>query len=79
MASAMRQVTEAIYTNGVLQPLQALNLSEKERVRVVVEKLSASNAADRKQLLAQLWAGIERMNFRSRGAYPSRDELHDRS
>jgi predicted DNA-binding antitoxin AbrB/MazE fold protein len=73
-----KQVTEAIYTNGVLKPVDRINLREKERVRLTVERLEAAAAADRDTLLAKLRAGIERMNFRSRGPYPSREEIHDR-
>jgi predicted DNA-binding antitoxin AbrB/MazE fold protein len=78
MSHAMRQVTEAIYTNGVLKPLHPLELRESERVRLMVEKLDAPPIQDREALLAKLRQGIERMNFRSNGRYPSRDELHDR-
>ncbi len=73
-----RQVTDAIYRNGVLKPLQPLDLQEEEQVRLVVEKLDSRVRPDRKVLLARLREGIERMNFRSRGRYPSREELHDR-
>ena len=74
-----RQVTEAIYTNGVLKPVEGLHLGEKERVRLIVERLeSAGSPDDRDALLAKLRAGIDSMSFRSRGPYPSREELHDR-
>ena len=78
MSHATSQVTEAIYTKGVLKPLQPLDLRESERVRLMVQKLDEPPRQDRKVLLAKLREGIEKMNFRSNGSYPSRDEIHDR-
>jgi predicted DNA-binding antitoxin AbrB/MazE fold protein len=77
MNSNARQVTEAVYQNGVLRPLGPLHLEEEEKVRVIVEKADSRTASDRTTLLARLREGIEGMNFRSNGRYPSRDELHD--
>ncbi|HEV2668496.1 MAG TPA: antitoxin family protein, partial [Blastocatellia bacterium] len=71
-------VTEAVYTNGVLKPIQHLELREDERVRLTVERLNRPTPAQRKAALAELRAGIERMNFRSTEPYPTRDELHER-
>ena len=73
-----RQVTEAIYSDGVLKPVGPIELREKERVRLTVERLDSTEPADRDAILARLRAGIEGMNFRSRGPYPAREELHDR-
>ena len=78
MASSTRQVTNAVYRDGVLRPLHPLDLEEDEQVRLVVEKLDSTIRPNRETLLAQLREGINRMNFRSNGQYPSRDELHDR-
>ena len=71
-------MTDAVYRNGVLKPLQPLDLEEEEQVRLVVEKLDSKDRPDRRVLLTRLREGIDRMNFRSRGRYPSREELHDR-
>jgi predicted DNA-binding antitoxin AbrB/MazE fold protein len=38
----MTQVTEAIYTHGVLKPALDLNLREQQRVRVIVEPIADS-------------------------------------
>jgi predicted DNA-binding antitoxin AbrB/MazE fold protein len=38
----MTQVTEAIYTHGVLKPAVDLNLREQQRVRVIVEPIADS-------------------------------------
>jgi predicted DNA-binding antitoxin AbrB/MazE fold protein len=35
----MTQITEAIYTNGVLKPTRDLDLREQQRVRVIVETI----------------------------------------
>ncbi len=74
----MGTVTEAIYTNGVLKPLESLKLREDERVRLTVQRLEPPSSAEREAGFAELLAGIERMNFRSSGPYPTRDELHER-
>jgi predicted DNA-binding antitoxin AbrB/MazE fold protein len=46
----MTQVFEAVYENGMLRPLEVIQLSEHERVRVIVENLpkteSEKNHAD---------------------------------
>lgn len=78
MPAGAKQVTDAVYHNGLLRPLQPLDLKEGERVRVVVEKLESAEGPDREALLAKLKDGIVRMNFRSNGSYPTRDQLHDR-
>jgi predicted DNA-binding antitoxin AbrB/MazE fold protein len=35
----MTQIVEAIYENGLLRPLEAIHLSEHEKVRVTIEGL----------------------------------------
>jgi predicted DNA-binding antitoxin AbrB/MazE fold protein len=40
----MAQVTEAIFTNGVLKPLEELSLHESQRVRITVEPIDESLA-----------------------------------
>lgn len=74
----MTQMTEAIYTGGVLRPLEDLSLREAQRVRLIVQPLDES-PLDRTAALKQLREGIEQMQFHSSGRLPSRDELHDRS
>ena len=41
----MSQVITAVYEEGVLRPLDRLQLDEHERVRVTVESLSANDSA----------------------------------
>ena len=75
----MAQITEAVYTNGVLKPKDELALREDQRVRLIVETLDdEADRGDRHAALQRLLAGIERMRFFSRESLPSRDELHDR-
>ncbi len=73
----MTQITEAIYTHGVLKPTGDLDLREDQRVRVIVESLDEQRE-DRAAALARLKAGIAAMQFFSDGRPPSRAELHDR-
>ena len=75
----MAQVTEAIYTRGVLKPKEGLALREAQRVRLIIEPLDDdTDRADRSAALQRLLTGIEGMKFFSREPLPSRDELHDR-
>jgi predicted DNA-binding antitoxin AbrB/MazE fold protein len=71
------QVTDAIYSNGVLKPLGSVSLEESERVRLTIERTTPP-ASDRQLALERLRRGIESMRFSLSGPLPSRDELHDR-
>lgn len=77
MTEHMTKVTEAVYSAGVLRPLEALALAEGQRVRLIVEPLDES-PSDRGAALARLKAGISGMQFLSDRRLPNRDELHDR-
>jgi len=74
----MTTSTEAIYTNGMLRPLASLDLREQERVRLIVQRLDRPTPKEREAAFEELLEGIKRMNFRSTGAYPTRDQLHER-
>jgi predicted DNA-binding antitoxin AbrB/MazE fold protein len=74
----MTHVTEAIFTQGILKVVGHLELPEEQRVRVIIEPINGGEQGDRAAALKRLIAGIETMDFRSRGRLPSRDELHDR-
>jgi len=74
----MTQITEAIYTHGVLKPSGNLNLREQQRVRVIVEPLE-DTPGDRDAALTRLKAGIANMQFFSNGLLPTREDLHDRA
>ena len=71
------QVTDAIYTGGVLKPLGTLSLRESERVRLIIERDGPSDLS-RQLALERLRAGIDQMSFSLSGPLPPRDELHDR-
>ena len=73
-------IVEAIYSDGVLEPLQNLNLPDKQRVRLIVQPIdgAAKSGADREAAMKRLRAGIASMNFRLNGPLPTRDELHER-
>ena len=73
----MTQITEAVYTDGVLRPLGNLSLREAQHVHLIVEPIGDA-PTDRPAALRRLLAGIENMQFFSAGKLPSRDELHDR-
>jgi predicted DNA-binding antitoxin AbrB/MazE fold protein len=74
----MTQVIEAIFSQGVLKPLDPLELFEDQRVRVTVEPVMSLAAHDREAAIKRWKEGIASMNFRLTGPLPSRDELHDR-
>ena len=74
----MTQVTEAVYTHGVLKPTTELRLQEDQRVRVIVESIEQA-PADRDRALARFRAGVASMRFFSNGPLPTREALHDRS
>lgn len=75
----MLRTTEAIFENGVLKPVEALDLRERQRVRITVEEVAeAPTESERVAALQQFFENADRMGFRSEGPYPSRDELHER-
>jgi predicted DNA-binding antitoxin AbrB/MazE fold protein len=73
----MTQITEAIYSQGVLKPAVDLNLREQQRVRVIIEPIEDS-IEDRDAAVERLKAGIAGMQFFSNGPLPRREDLHDR-
>jgi predicted DNA-binding antitoxin AbrB/MazE fold protein len=73
------QVTEAIYTAGVLKPVGTVSLQESQLVRLIIDSLDSVVEPERSTALGRLRAGIEQMNFFLSEPLPSRDELHDRA
>ena len=71
------QITDAIYSGGVLKPLGSVSLRESERVRLIIERKEPS-AQSRQLALERLCAGIAQMPFFLSGPLPARDEMHDR-
>jgi len=74
--ASMTKRTEAVYSNGVLRPVEDLGLAEGQRVRLIVEL--ADKPIDRAAAIANLRAATAEMQFRSSGRLPTRDELHER-
>jgi len=74
----MTKVVEAIYSHGVLEPLEALELPDKQRVRLTVESIDGTSGEQRQAALQRFLEHIKRSNFRIQGRLPSRDELYDR-
>lgn len=73
-----RQVTEAVYDNGVLRPTTPLTLRDHQRVRLTVETLEPQSTNARAAAMQRLRAGIASMGFTSSAPFPARDNLHDR-
>jgi len=72
----MTRRTEAVYSNGVLRPVEDLGLAEGQRVRLTVEV--DDKPVDRAAAIANLRAAVTDMQFRSSGPLSTRDELHER-
>ena len=78
MSNAMTKVIEAIYTKGVLKPVEALDLAEQQRVRLTIEPLDTRSDEERQAALERLIEGLKRSKLRLEGPLPTRDELHER-
>jgi predicted DNA-binding antitoxin AbrB/MazE fold protein len=88
----MTRVVEAIYSRGVLEPLEKLDLPERQRVQLTVRLIDGASQAptnavgldstpitqDREAALNELFAEIDKMNLHLRVRMPTRDELHER-
>ncbi len=74
----MVRLTEAVFTNGFLKPVEALGLRENQRVQLVIQEIGDTRHADRAEALRRLRAGIAGMGFSSSEPLPPRDDLHDR-
>ncbi len=71
----MVQQIDAVYENGVLRPLQALNLRESERVRLSVSS-SVSNSTE--DLIDQTLLQYARARAASLDRVQSIDEVRER-
>ncbi len=78
MGSVMTKVIEAIYSDGLLKPVGALDLPEQQRVRLTIEPIDAASEADRRAALKRLLERLEKSTFCYGGPLPTRDELHER-
>ena len=66
--SPMVQITEAIFSQGVLKPVDKLQLREEQRVRLIIEPVDVGGGSDRTAALNRLRVGIASMKFSSSGA-----------
>ena len=77
----MERVVEAVYENGVLTPLEPLNLPEHLRVQITIQIPSAETPEDALQAWRQVYEGLteedvsavecialDRSNFMRQGA-----------
>lgn len=56
----MAQFTEAVYTNGVLKPMEELVLREAQRVRLIIEPMDDdADRVDRPAAMQRLWRGLK--------------------
>ncbi len=76
--SSMTRIVEAIYADGVLEPLESLDLPERQRVRLTIEPINGNPPGDRQAAMQRLIARLQDSAFSHGGPYPSRDELHER-
>ncbi len=74
----MTKVIEAIYCDGVLKPVEALELPEKQRVRLIVQPIADEQRRAREEAINRLRDRIARSKFSYGGSLPTRDELHER-
>jgi len=75
---SMTTIVEAIYSHGVLEPLQALDLLEKQRVRLTIETLVEKSETERAAARRALVERLRKSTFSYGGPMPTRDELHER-
>jgi predicted DNA-binding antitoxin AbrB/MazE fold protein len=54
----MTQITEAVYSEGVLKPVDKLALRETQRVRLIIEPLDDRGEGNRSVALKRLLVGI---------------------
>lgn len=65
----MTRVTDAIFADGVLRPIEPLGLREQERVRIIIETIERPSDEQRRAALQRFRQRIEAMKFRHGGPY----------
>ncbi len=78
MCGDMTKVIEAIYSNGLLRPVETLDLPEEQRVRLIVQVIPHNKRRARREAFKRLRERIARSRFSYGGPLPTRDELHER-
>ncbi len=74
----MTKIVEAIYSHGVLEPLDSLDLPEGQRVRLTIEAIDGRTEAEREAARHALIARLKKSPLSYGGPMPTRDELHER-
>lgn len=74
----MNLTCEAIYADGVLRPLTPMSLPEGTRVRIRIEPIEERTEEDRRRAMEQFLEGAKKMDLRTSGRLPTRDEMHGR-
>ncbi len=75
----MFQILLATFEDGVLKPLEALELPPHAKVRLTIEMV---DAGEEQRLREEAWASMEKFwrssKINSRGERLTRDQLHER-
>lgn len=82
----MTKIIEAIYSHGVFEPLEALELLDKQRVELTVRTIPAEDAlpevaksdTELRAALDEVFGEIDKMDLHLRVRMPTRDEMHER-
>lgn len=74
----MTRVVEAIYSRGVLTPVESLDLPDQQRVRLTLEPLDPPASEKRREAFRRFQKSVEQGSFYLKGKLPTRDELHER-
>ena len=73
----MTRTTDAIYSNGVLRPTEALPLREQQRVRITVDTGEADSPGH-EAAVRRMVEGFGKLRLRTNGRPPARERLHER-
>jgi predicted DNA-binding antitoxin AbrB/MazE fold protein len=76
----MTRAFDAIFENGLLKPLEDVDLPEGRLLRVVIEDQDEkSRRPDRRESFRRFRESVEQGSFYLKGKLPTRDELQKRS
>ena len=73
----MTRVTDAVYVNGLLRPLEPLPLEEQQVVRTTVE-FADKHLGERQAARQRMIDGFDKLKLDTGGRAPKRDALYDR-
>lgn len=78
MRRTMTKVIEAIYSKGLLRPVEELGLPEAQRVRLIVQTIDNDHDGDRDAARTRLIERFKHSKLRSTEPLPTRDQLYER-